>query len=149
VENSVMPAVADEISRWDAANHSNAKPAADKTTAPRAFEMLPAVNVVAQPEKSSAAASKSAATNAAEPKKIVLDGNDPRAMMQKARDLYVASRLDEAEALAQMLTSYPTRWGILEDSPKRLLEDVQKARQRAKDEDANAVLVEARKLFNR
>jgi hypothetical protein len=144
VEGSTMPAAAEEISHWGTANHPSAKSAVEKATAPRAPEMLPAVNIVAPPEKSSAGPK-----SAAQPKTITLDGNDPRAMMQKARDLYVASRLDEAEALAQMLTTYPARWGILEDSPKRLLEDVQKARQRAKDEDANAVLIEARKLFNR
>jgi hypothetical protein len=150
VEGSTMPAAAEEISHWGPANHPSAKPAAEKATAPRAPEMLPAVNIVAPPEKSSAAAPKSAAPAVpAQPKTITLDGNDPHGMMQKARDLYLANRLDEAEALAQMLMTYPTRWGILEDSPKRLVEDVQKARQRAKDEDANAVLVEARKLFNR
>jgi hypothetical protein len=149
VEGSTMPAAAEEISHWGPANHPGTKPAAEKTTAPRAPEMLPPVNIVAPPEKSSAAPKSAAPAMPAQPKTITLDGNDPHGMMQKARDLYVANRLDEAEALAQMLTTYPTRWGILEDSPKRLLEDVQKARQRAKDEDANAVLVEARKLFNR
>jgi hypothetical protein len=154
VETPAMPATADEVSHWDPATHAPAKSAPEKTAGPRAVDALPNLKVLPPPEKPAAAAPRSATTTPvtaipAEPKKITLEASDPHALMQKARDLYVANRLDEAEALGQMLAAYPTRWSILEDSPKRLLEDVQKARQRAKDEDATAVLIEARKLFSR
>lgn len=147
-----LPA-AEEVSHWGPARQASPQ----KLTAPvpsKVAETLPPVKIVAPLEKATAPAPRVSepvvvTTAPPEVKKPAADPNDPHAMMQHARDLYVANRLDEAESLAQKVAAYPMRWGILEDSPKRLIDDIKKARLRGKQEDANTVLVEARKLFNR
>src|SRR5262249_17298223 len=51
-------------------------------------------------------------------------------LRKKARDLYGAGKLAEAEKLAQLLVSKvnSNSWGMFEDSPERLLRDIQSAR---------------------
>jgi hypothetical protein len=53
-----------------------------------------------------------------------------RELLKKARDLYGAGKVDEAEKLAQLLVSKvnSNSWGMFEDSPERLLRDIQSAR---------------------
>src|SRR5262249_31588615 len=89
-----------------------------------------------------------ARTAASESNKQAVDTkNDPHFLLQQGRDLYAAKRLDEAEEGAHRVAAMPMRWGLLEDSPRKLMDDIQKARQHGKQEDASIILVEARKLY--
>jgi type II secretory pathway component GspD/PulD (secretin)/tetratricopeptide (TPR) repeat protein len=73
---------------------------------------------------------------------------DPRTLLKQARDLYAAGQLDEAEKMAQgVRTSSSTRWGLFEDSPEKLLQDITKVRTKRNQEESVRLLAEARKLY--
>jgi type II secretory pathway component GspD/PulD (secretin) len=81
---------------------------------------------------------------------VVADHNsssDPRQLLKQARELYNAGKLEEAQTLAQKANAQPTHWGLFEDSPDKLMQDVRKARLKRDQEEAGHVLVEARKLY--
>jgi type II secretory pathway component GspD/PulD (secretin) len=74
---------------------------------------------------------------------------DPRAMLKQARVLYADGKLEEARLLAQKANAVPTgKWGLFEDSPDRLLQDIQKARLKHDQDDSARILAEARKLYD-
>jgi type II secretory pathway component GspD/PulD (secretin) len=73
--------------------------------------------------------------------------SEPRQLLKQARELYSAGKLEEAQTLAQKANSKPTHWGLFEDSPDKLLQDLRKARLKRDQEEAGRVLVEARKLY--
>lgn len=77
--------------------------------------------------------------------------NDPRALVKKARSLYNAGKLDEAEKVAQSASAAgrTVRWGLFEDSPDNLLKDIRKATQKRDQEQSARDLVEGRRLFER
>lgn len=75
------------------------------------------------------------------------DNNDPRAMLREARDQFTHGKLDEAKDLALKANSAGARWGLFEDSPDKLLGEIQTARTKRDKEESFKVLAEARKLF--
>lgn len=75
--------------------------------------------------------------------------NDPKAMVRLARELIAKERFDEAEKLiAQSAALRPKGWGLFEDSPDRLRTDLNKVRSRREREQADALMLEARKQFD-
>jgi type II secretory pathway component GspD/PulD (secretin) len=73
--------------------------------------------------------------------------SEPRQLLKQARELYNAGKLEEAQTLAQKANTKPTRWGLFEDSPDKLLLDLKKARLKRDQEEAGHVLVDARKQY--
>jgi type II secretory pathway component GspD/PulD (secretin) len=73
---------------------------------------------------------------------------DPHVMLQNARGLYDADKLDEAEQMAlHIQANYRnTTWSLF-DSPDKLLLEIRKARLKHSQDDSVRVLAEARKLF--
>ncbi len=85
------------------------------------------------------------------PANIVPDkrADDPRALVKKARDLYNAGNFAEAEKVALSVNNVGgVRWGLIEDSPEKLLTDIRKAVQKRDKEDSVKVLAEARRLYD-
>jgi type II secretory pathway component GspD/PulD (secretin)/tetratricopeptide (TPR) repeat protein len=72
---------------------------------------------------------------------------DPRSLLRQARELYNAGKLEESQKLAQKASMMPSQWGLFEDSPEKLLQDLRKARLKRDQEEAVKVLAEARKLY--
>jgi hypothetical protein len=78
----------------------------------------------------------------------VIPNADPKAMLKMAREALAANRFDDAQALASRANASNQRWGILEDTPAKCLDDVQKSRARAERAESVKLLGDARKLFN-
>jgi type II secretory pathway component GspD/PulD (secretin) len=96
-------------------------------------------------------AHKPAVAQAADKKSPTMDADQPtdaHEMLHRARQLYKAGKLDDARQLAQKAGSQPTRWGLFEDTPEKVLDDIQKARVKRDQEESVKVLVEARKQFD-
>lgn len=73
---------------------------------------------------------------------------DPRILMREARSRFQANQLDEAEKLCTRAALSPARWGLFEDNPDKLRNEIQKTR-RAKDrEEATRLLSEGRQLLS-
>jgi type II secretory pathway component GspD/PulD (secretin)/tetratricopeptide (TPR) repeat protein len=72
---------------------------------------------------------------------------DPRAMLREAREQFNHGKLDEAKELALKANSAGARWGLFEDSPDKLLGEIQTARGKRDKEESVKVLADARKLF--
>jgi hypothetical protein len=69
-----------------------------------------------------------------------------RIRLCKARELYYAGQIEEArQAALQLRQAAPRAWGRGEDSPEKLLDDIQKAYARRGQEVSAQVLSEARK----
>jgi hypothetical protein len=74
---------------------------------------------------------------------------DARAMLHRARYLFLIHKMDEAAALAHQAAGMTTTWGLLEDSPRKLLDDIQKTRARADQEQAAQLMTRARVAFDK
>src|SRR5262249_20424956 len=76
---------------------------------------------------------------------------DPRVLLKQGRDLYNGGKLDDAAKVAQRarVAGASTSWGLFEDSPEKLLRDVEKARTKRDQEESVKVLVEGRKLLEK
>jgi type II secretory pathway component GspD/PulD (secretin) len=74
-------------------------------------------------------------------------GGDPRVMLKQARQFYEAGKLDDAQSLAMRANSKPTHWGLFEDSPEKLMQDIRQALEKAHQEESVRLLAEARKLY--
>jgi type II secretory pathway component GspD/PulD (secretin) len=73
---------------------------------------------------------------------------NPRTLLREARALYNAGKLDDADKMCLQARSAPgVRWGLFEDTPDRLKNDIQKTRQRRDQEESVRVLADARKLY--
>jgi type II secretory pathway component GspD/PulD (secretin) len=74
---------------------------------------------------------------------------DPRVLVKAARDLLTAGKLDEAAKVVQKARSVAssTRWGLFEDSPDKLQQEIDRARVQRDQEESVKVLAEGRKLF--
>src|SRR5262249_8204127 len=72
-----------------------------------------------------------------------------RSALVKARAHLAAGRFDEAFASAQSAKASQVEWGLFEDSPDRLVLDVQKARGKRDREEADRLLAEGRKLLDK
>ncbi|MCS6850562.1 MAG: hypothetical protein NZ700_05260 [Gemmataceae bacterium] len=75
------------------------------------------------------------------------DKTDPRFLLRKGRELFAAGKLDEARETAQRarLASQPSDWGLFEDSPDKLLNDIRKAQAKHDQEESARLLAEARR----
>jgi type II secretory pathway component GspD/PulD (secretin) len=77
---------------------------------------------------------------------------DVRALVKQARDLYNAGKVEEAEKLAQQASAArpPMHgWGLFEDSPDKLLSDINKTRTKHNQEESVKVLAQARALYEK
>jgi len=77
-----------------------------------------------------------------------LPNADPKALLKMAREALAANRFDDAQALASRANASNQRWGIIEDTPAKCLDDIQKSRARADRAESVRLLGDARKLFN-
>ncbi len=75
--------------------------------------------------------------------------DDPRSLLKQGRQLLDAGKLNEAQTLAQRANAKPTRWSMFEDTPDKLLEDIQDARVKRDREESVRVLAEARKTYEK
>ena len=73
---------------------------------------------------------------------------DPRLLLRQGRELYHQNKLDEAEKLCARAASQPGSWGLFEDSPEKLRQDIQRVRSSQDHEESIKLTKEARKLFN-
>ncbi|MGE3805144.1 MAG: hypothetical protein AB7K24_10770, partial [Gemmataceae bacterium] len=84
----------------------------------------------------------------ADDKKYTRD--DIKKMIADARKQLRSAKLDEAEQLAvKARTLAPTGWGLFEDSPDKLVQDIQKARVRQNKAESVRLLAEARQLLDK
>jgi type II secretory pathway component GspD/PulD (secretin)/tetratricopeptide (TPR) repeat protein len=74
---------------------------------------------------------------------------DPRLLVRQGRDLYNQNKLDEAEKLAYRANSNArsVSWGYFEDTPDKLITDINKAKTKQNQEESVRVLAEARRQF--
>jgi len=83
-----------------------------------------------------------------EEKPVETTSSDPRAMLRQARGLYAEGKLDDARVVAQKANaSASAKWGLFEDTPEKLLVDIQKERVKRDKEESVKVLAEARTLY--
>ncbi|HEV3143759.1 MAG TPA: hypothetical protein VGZ47_07750 [Gemmataceae bacterium] len=75
--------------------------------------------------------------------------SDPRQMLKIGRDALKAGNYDLARDLGTRASATNTRWGLFEDTPAKLLNDVAKQRQDHDHKEAERVLAEARKLYQK
>jgi type II secretory pathway component GspD/PulD (secretin) len=74
--------------------------------------------------------------------------DDPRALLRRGRELFIAGQYDQATSYAQKAKAAGNgRWGIFEDSPDKLQQDVDEARAQHDREESVKVLAEARRLY--
>lgn len=74
---------------------------------------------------------------------------DPRELLRQGRDALKKNQLDEALELCQQAELAKTGWwGLFEDSPSRLQNDIQSAVKHRDRADAEKKLAQARKLFD-
>jgi type II secretory pathway component GspD/PulD (secretin) len=89
-------------------------------------------------------------TAVAKPSAPAADGDDPRKLVKKARDLFNANQLDEAEKAAlKAQKARKTDWGLFDDTPEVVLKDVRAAKIKHDQEESARVLAEARKLLEK
>jgi type II secretory pathway component GspD/PulD (secretin) len=75
---------------------------------------------------------------------------EAKQQLEQGRKLLAAGKLDEAAQAAQRIKSQPAvSWGLFEDSPDRLLVDVNKARAKRDRDESDRLLVEGRKLYQK
>src|SRR5204862_5454607 len=74
---------------------------------------------------------------------------DPRVLVKNARELLTAGKLDEAAKVVQKArtVSASTRWGLFEDSPDKLQQEIDRARVQRDQDESVKVLAEGRKRF--
>lgn len=74
---------------------------------------------------------------------------DAHELVKKGREFCKAGRFEEALAYGQKAKASNTHWGLFDDSPDSLLQDVEKARSKHDQEESVKVLADARKLFEK
>ncbi len=78
--------------------------------------------------------------------------NDPRALLRDAHKAYDEGKYDEAITLAQKAKTAPGAkdcWGLFDfDTPDKLITEVNKARQKRNEQEADKLLTEGRKLLD-
>jgi type II secretory pathway component GspD/PulD (secretin) len=72
---------------------------------------------------------------------------DPRVVLRDGRALLHDGKLEEAEKACTRAGSMTTSWGLFEDSPEKLRQDIQKERARHDREDSVKILADARKFY--
>jgi type II secretory pathway component GspD/PulD (secretin) len=73
--------------------------------------------------------------------------SDPHLLVKMGRDALKAGKLDLAKECGVKANASNARWGLFEDSPRKLLDDVAKARADKDRVDSEKLLVEARKAL--
>jgi type II secretory pathway component GspD/PulD (secretin) len=76
---------------------------------------------------------------------VVTPANDPAALLRQGRSLYLQQRYDDAEKLAQAAEMHNRRYGLFEDSPKKLRDDINRARTQLDVDKSAKLTAEARK----
>lgn len=72
---------------------------------------------------------------------------DARAELKHARELFAAGKLDESERLAYHANAdKKARWGVIEDTPDKLLAEIRKVRGKQAQEESVKLLADARKM---
>ena len=75
---------------------------------------------------------------------------DARGVLRQARNLFVQQQLEAAEKLAIQAENMPnSRWGLFEDSPRKLRDEIVRARSTMDHDKANKLTLEARKALQR
>jgi type II secretory pathway component GspD/PulD (secretin)/tetratricopeptide (TPR) repeat protein len=75
--------------------------------------------------------------------------SDPHLLMKQGQDAFKAGKLDDAQRLAQQAKLVPNvKWGMFEEAPEKLLDEVQKARAVQSKSESARLLTEGRKLFD-
>jgi len=72
---------------------------------------------------------------------------NPFSQLREARELYGLHRYEEAELIARRLLPMQVSWAPMNDSPRKLLEDVGRARVHAKQDGASMVVAEGRRAL--
>jgi type II secretory pathway component GspD/PulD (secretin)/tetratricopeptide (TPR) repeat protein len=73
---------------------------------------------------------------------------DPHVLVKQGQDALKAGKLDDAQKLAQQAKMTPgIKWGMFEETPEKLLDEVQKARASRDKAEAGRTLAEGRKLY--
>ncbi len=74
---------------------------------------------------------------------------DPRLLVRQGRDLYNANKLDEAMKVATKANaaSRSVSWSYFEDTPEKLINDINKGTAKAHQEESVRVLAEARRQY--
>jgi hypothetical protein len=72
---------------------------------------------------------------------------DPRAALREGRALLQGGKLEEADKACTRAAAANLNWGLFEDSPEKLHQDIQKARARQGRDESVKLLAEARKLY--
>ncbi len=76
--------------------------------------------------------------------------DNPRATLQKAREMFAAGKLDDAEHLAlQVQSSGFKGWGLFEESPEKLLADIRNAKTHRAQVESARLLRDARAHFEK
>jgi type II secretory pathway component GspD/PulD (secretin) len=74
---------------------------------------------------------------------------DPKTMVRQARELLNKEKFDDAEKLINLAAdARPKGWGLFEDSPDKLRNDLKRIRNHREREEAARNMLEGRKLFN-
>src|SRR5262249_34902774 len=75
---------------------------------------------------------------------------DPKVLVKQGYEALKGGHLDEAQKLATAASANRTvKWGLFEDTPAKLLDEVQKARAARNKAESVKVLADARKAFER
>jgi Flp pilus assembly secretin CpaC len=79
------------------------------------------------------------------------DETNPKALLKLARDKYKTDQLDEAKNLAMkaQAVSGPKEWGLFDDSPAKLMAEIQADQAKRDQLQSVRVLAEARKQFDK
>lgn len=74
---------------------------------------------------------------------------DPRLLVRQGRDLYNQNKIDEAEKVAARAnaSARSVSWGYFEDTPEKLIGDINKAKTKLNQEESVKVLAEARRQY--
>ncbi len=76
--------------------------------------------------------------------------DDPKVMVKMGREYLEKGKLEDAHRMAQKAkTVTSARWGLFDDSPAKLQEDIDNARAKADKEESIKLLAEGRKLLER
>lgn len=95
------------------------------------------------PDKLLADIARRAASN-----EVVATSSDPTELLRQGRAFFLQQRFDDAEKLALKADSLGRRYGLFEDSPKKLKDDIARGRSQLSVEQAAKLTAEARRQFN-
>jgi type II secretory pathway component GspD/PulD (secretin) len=105
------------------------------------------LGTTAAPAPTAAAPMTAPAAPPAAPAKAV--ASDPRELVKQSRLALKAGNLELAKELANKANSSNARWGLFEDSPAKLLGEIQKEQETRNKVEAEKILAQARLLFQK